>query len=98
MFDAQVPALGECVIAEGQVVIPADAVATREDIGAFECERPRVGQEDLAEIEAAGTEVTDDSFLVERLGIDVVAVSGSARNIKITTREDLVVAEALLSL
>ena len=54
--------------------------------------------DDLAEIEASGIEVTDDSFLVERLGVDVDVVSGSSINIKITTREDLAVAEALLSL
>ena len=52
--------------------------------------------EGLTEIEASGIEVTDDSFLVERLGVSVVAVSGSARNIKITTQEDLALAEALL--
>src|SRR3989440_1661011 len=52
--------------------------------------------EDLAEIEASGTEVTDDSFLVERLGVNIVAISGSARNIKITNEEDLTLAEALL--
>ena len=52
--------------------------------------------ESLAEMEASGIEVTDDSFLVERLGVNVVAISGSARNIKITTQEDLAWAEALL--
>jgi 2-C-methyl-D-erythritol 4-phosphate cytidylyltransferase len=50
----------------------------------------------LTEIESAGVEVSDDSFLVERLGVEVVAIEGSARNIKITTAEDLAVAEALL--
>lgn len=38
---------------------------------------------------------TDDSLLVERLGIAVAVVEGSARNIKITTPEDLVLAERL---
>ena len=52
--------------------------------------------EDLAKIEASGIEVTDDSFLVERLGVNVVAIAGSARNIKITNEEDLAVAEILL--
>ena len=52
----------------------------------------------LAEVEAKGIEVTDDSFLVERLGIEIVAVEGSARNIKITREEDLVLGEALLHL
>jgi 2-C-methyl-D-erythritol 4-phosphate cytidylyltransferase len=51
---------------------------------------------DLPEIEASGIEVSDDSMLVERLGISVVAVEGDARNIKITTPADLAAAEALL--
>ncbi len=50
----------------------------------------------LAEIEAQGVEVTDDSLLVERLGVEIVTVEGSARNIKITREEDLVLGEALL--
>jgi 2-C-methyl-D-erythritol 4-phosphate cytidylyltransferase len=49
----------------------------------------------LSEIEVAN-EVTDDSLLVERLGVEVVAVEGSSRNIKITQQEDLVQAEAIL--
>lgn len=52
----------------------------------------------LPEIEAAGIEVTDDSFLVERLGVNVVAITGSARNIKITNEEDIAVAEILLKM
>ena len=39
---------------------------------------------------------TDDSSLVEKLGIKVAIIRGSYRNIKITTPEDLVFAEALL--
>src|SRR5260221_7771492 len=50
----------------------------------------------LEEVESAGIEVTDDSLLVERLGVEIVAVEGSARNIKITQAEDLVWAEAIL--
>jgi 2-C-methyl-D-erythritol 4-phosphate cytidylyltransferase len=50
----------------------------------------------LSEIEAAGGEVTDDSLLAERLGLEVVAIEGSSRNIKITQEEDLVLAEAIL--
>jgi 2-C-methyl-D-erythritol 4-phosphate cytidylyltransferase len=40
-------------------------------------------------------EITDESILVERLGIPVVIVEGSSRNIKITGPDDLLVAEAL---
>ena len=39
---------------------------------------------------------TDDSGLVERSGLSVRIVKGSYKNIKITTREDLLMAEALL--
>jgi 2-C-methyl-D-erythritol 4-phosphate cytidylyltransferase len=41
--------------------------------------------------------LTDESTLVEQLGKPVAVVEGSARNIKITTAEDLLVAEALLN-
>jgi 2-C-methyl-D-erythritol 4-phosphate cytidylyltransferase len=50
----------------------------------------------LASVEAEGIEVTDDSLLVERLGIEIVAIEGSSRNIKITREEDLVLGEAFL--
>ena len=40
--------------------------------------------------------LTDDSLLVERLGQNVTIVEGSPRNIKITTPQDLLLAEALL--
>lgn len=50
----------------------------------------------LDQVEADGIEVTDESFLVERLGIEIVTVEGSARNIKITREEDLALAEAIL--
>jgi 2-C-methyl-D-erythritol 4-phosphate cytidylyltransferase len=42
-------------------------------------------------------QATDDSFLVERLGAPVAVVEGMANNIKITTPEDLALAEKLLS-
>ncbi len=40
--------------------------------------------------------LTDESSLVERLGVKIVTVEGSSRNIKITRPEDIAVAEALL--
>ena len=39
---------------------------------------------------------TDDSKLVERMGISVKMIMGSSENIKITTKEDLAMAEAIL--
>ncbi|MEJ2191602.1 MAG: 2-C-methyl-D-erythritol 4-phosphate cytidylyltransferase [Nitrospirota bacterium] len=44
----------------------------------------------------AGVRATDDASLVEREGGRVALVPGSYENIKVTTPEDLVVAEALL--
>ena len=52
--------------------------------------------QDLDALEAEGHDVTDDSLLIERLGIEVVSVEGSARNIKLTREEDLVIAESIL--
>jgi len=56
----------------------------------------RRAYDSLSEVENAGREATDDSLLVERLGVEIVAVEGSSRNIKITQEEDLVLAEAIL--
>jgi 2-C-methyl-D-erythritol 4-phosphate cytidylyltransferase len=42
-------------------------------------------------------DITDDAAMVEHLGAPVKLVEGSGRNIKITSQEDLAVAEALLA-
>lgn len=44
-----------------------------------------------------GFYATDDAALVERLGVKVRLVMGSSENLKVTTPEDLVVAEAILA-
>ena len=44
-----------------------------------------------------GEEVTDDCAAVERLGKEIYLTDGSYENIKITTPEDLLLAEELLS-
>jgi 2-C-methyl-D-erythritol 4-phosphate cytidylyltransferase len=43
-----------------------------------------------------GENITDECFLVERIGHEIAFVEGSSRNIKITVPDDLVIAEALL--
>ena len=50
----------------------------------------------LAEAAREGIEVTDDASLFERAGLSVVTVPGERRNLKITTPEDLEMAEALI--
>ena len=51
----------------------------------------------FAEAAARGVTGTDEASLVEALGITVSTVPGSYENIKITTPEDMVIAESFLS-
>ena len=44
-----------------------------------------------------GIQLTDDAALVEQLGLKVKCVMGSYGNLKITTPEDLIVAQALMN-
>jgi len=48
------------------------------------------------EADVSDPELTDESSLVERLGVKIVTVEGSSRNIKITRPEDILIAEAIL--
>ena len=43
-----------------------------------------------------GENVTDECYLIEELGVEIAAVEGSSRNIKITRAEDLILAEVFL--
>jgi len=54
--------------------------------------------QDLAELESSGIDVTDDSSLVERLGVTVATVDGNGTNMKITNPGDLLIAEAILKM
>ncbi len=53
----------------------------------------RRAYEQVDELDAT---LTDESSLVERLGVPVTVIEGSSRNIKVTRPEDLIVAEAFL--
>jgi 2-C-methyl-D-erythritol 4-phosphate cytidylyltransferase len=44
-----------------------------------------------------GWEVTDDAALFERCGIEVRIVEGEETNLKVTTPQDLAIAEFILS-
>lgn len=61
---------------------------------AFPCTVVRAAHEKAL---ADGFRGTDDASLVERLGAPVAMLAGSYRNIKITTPEDLVLAQAFLA-
>ncbi len=56
-----------------------------------------LGLRAFAAAAAAGFNGTDDVQLLERLGLEVALVPGDAANLKLTTPDDLAVAEALIS-
>jgi len=65
----------------------------------WEAQTPQIFAYELltqAHKQGIGLEATDDAFLAERFGAKVKVVQGEYRNIKITTPEDLKIAEALL--
>ncbi len=45
---------------------------------------------------AEGISSTDDASLVERMGIKVKMIEGSYENIKVTTPEDIIIAETII--
>jgi 2-C-methyl-D-erythritol 4-phosphate cytidylyltransferase len=59
-----------------------------------QCFRYELLREAFQRVDANDPSLTDESALVEQLGHRVSVVEGSARNIKITTAEDLEIAEA----
>jgi 2-C-methyl-D-erythritol 4-phosphate cytidylyltransferase len=61
-----------------------------------QCFRYELLRRAYEQVDVADPSLTDESVLVERLGHRVTIVEGSARNIKITTPRDLLLAEALL--
>lgn len=60
-----------------------------------QCFRLEILQKAFAHADSS-EEVTDECFLVEKLGYEIAVVEGSARNIKITTPDDLILAETFL--
>jgi 2-C-methyl-D-erythritol 4-phosphate cytidylyltransferase len=65
----------------------------------WEAQTPQVFRRDLLNkgyASRAGANVTDDALLVEKLGVPVTLVEGSALNVKITTKDDLKLAEQVL--
>ena len=60
-----------------------------------QCFRYEILKRAFAENEI-GEIVTDECFLVEKLGVEISIIEGSAKNIKITAPEDFLLAENLL--
>ena len=61
-----------------------------------QCFRYQILRQAYEQVDELDPSLTDESALVERLGVAVTVVEGSSRNIKVTRPEDLVVAEALI--
>lgn len=89
-----VPVAGTLKRSDGKRVLET---LSRSDV--WEAQTPQVFRRDLL-VEAyekrSNEPATDDAQLVERLGKPVTVVTGSRINLKITTREDLRLAEASL--
>ncbi len=66
----------------------------------WEAQTPQVFKKDIllkAHKEVNDKQATDDASLLERLGEKIKIVEGEYRNIKITTSEDLIIAESFLA-
>jgi 2-C-methyl-D-erythritol 4-phosphate cytidylyltransferase len=61
-----------------------------------QCFKYELLQRAFEQIDVMDPRLTDEASLVERLGAPIAVVEGSARNIKITTPADLVIAEQLI--
>jgi 2-C-methyl-D-erythritol 4-phosphate cytidylyltransferase len=61
-----------------------------------QCFRLELLRRAYAQVDVQDPEITDESSLVERLGVKVTIVEGNSRNIKITGPEDLALGELLM--
>jgi 2-C-methyl-D-erythritol 4-phosphate cytidylyltransferase len=77
---------------------PAMIAETVDRAGLWEAQTPQVFRRELINkaYAARTAALTDDAQLVERLGTPVALVEGSAMNLKITTKDDLRLAEQIL--
>jgi 2-C-methyl-D-erythritol 4-phosphate cytidylyltransferase len=84
-----------------QVNAEHQIAATVSRQGLWQAQTPQVFKREIL-VEAyarrgqLGKEITDDAQLVEALGLKVHVVDGASTNIKITTKGDLILAEAVL--
>ena len=61
-----------------------------------QCFRYEILRQAYERVDELDATLTDESSLVERLGVSVTVVDGNSQNIKVTRPEDLVIAEALI--
>lgn len=82
-------------VSDGSVVRTLDRAPLRRALTP-QCFRYELLREAYQRADVSDSSLTDESVLVEQLGHRVTAIEGSPKNIKITTPEDLLIAEALL--
>jgi 2-C-methyl-D-erythritol 4-phosphate cytidylyltransferase len=90
------PATDTIKLVEGDTVVETLARQNLRQALTPQCFRYELLRRAYEQVDVADPSLTDESVLVERLGHRVTIVEGSARNIKITTPRDLLLAEALL--
>lgn len=83
-------------VGDGAVVKTLDRGTLRRALTP-QCFRYQLLREAYQNADVNDPSLTDESALVEQLGKRVSIVEGNARNIKITTAEDLAIAEAILA-
>jgi 2-C-methyl-D-erythritol 4-phosphate cytidylyltransferase len=92
-----VPVSGTLKRADGKA--PPAIAETVDRTRLWEAQTPQVFRRDLlnkAYAVRGGANTTDDALLVEKLGAPVTLVEGSPMNLKITTKDDLRLAEQVL--
>jgi 2-C-methyl-D-erythritol 4-phosphate cytidylyltransferase len=82
-------------VADGKIIHTLDRRVLRRALTP-QCFRYSILQRAFANADVNDPKFTDESALVEQLGIKVSVVEGSSINMKITTREDLIIAESIL--
>jgi 2-C-methyl-D-erythritol 4-phosphate cytidylyltransferase len=82
-------------VSDGRVVQTLDRAELRRALTP-QCFRYELLRDAYVNADVNDPSLTDEGALVEQLGRAVSIVEGSARNIKITTAEDLLIAETLL--
>jgi 2-C-methyl-D-erythritol 4-phosphate cytidylyltransferase len=82
-------------IVDGKIISTLDRRTLRHALTP-QCFQYALLQRAFAEADTSDPTLTDESALVEHLGVKVTAVAGNSRNMKITTPQDLLIAEAMI--
>lgn len=83
------------LIQDGKIINTIDRTTLRRALTP-QCFKYKILKKAFDKIGDLSDSATDESYLAEKLGVEVSVVEGSARNIKVTTKEDLQIVENLL--